>query len=96
MSLVVEQGTKNTAAADIAFVLVDSTDHVTRKTGITVTAQRSLDHAAFGSSTGTVTEVGNGVYVLSASAADMNANNIVFRFTGAACDPVELHIKTYT
>ena len=87
---------KNTAAADIAFVLVDSTDHVTRKTGITVTAQRSLDHAAFGSSTGTVTEVGNGVYVLSASAADMNANNIVFRFTGAACDPVELHIKTYT
>ena len=87
---------KNTAAADIAFVLVDSTDHVTRKTGITVTAQRSLDHAAFGSATGTVTEIGNGAYVLSASAADMNANNIVFRFTGAACDPVELHIKTYT
>lgn len=87
---------KNVAAADIPFVLVDSTDHVTRKTGITVTATRSIDGAAFGSATGTVSEVANGVYSFDASQADMNGNNIVFRFTGAACDPVELHIKTYT
>lgn len=86
---------KNTASQKVLFTLVDSTDHVTRKTGITVTAQRSLDGAAFGSATGTVTEVGNGVYYLSTSTADINADDVVFRFTGTACDPVELHVVTY-
>lgn len=85
---------KNTASQKVYFTLVDSTDHVTRKTGITVTAQRSLDGAAFGSATGTVTEVGNGVYYHSTSTADINADDVVFRFTGTACDPVELHIVT--
>lgn len=87
---------KNVAANDIPFVMVDSTDHVTRKTGLTVTATRSIDGAAFGSATGTVSEVASGAYVLDASQADMNGNNIIFRFTGTAADPVELHIKTYT
>lgn len=86
---------KNTASQKVYFTLVDSTDHVTRKTGITVTAQRSLDGAAFGSATGTVTEVGSGVYYLSTSTADINADDVVFRFTGTACDPVELHVVTY-
>lgn len=85
---------KNTASQKVYFTLVDSSDHVTRETGITVTAQRSLDGAAFGSATGTVTEVGNGVYYLAASAADTNADDVVFRFTGTGCDPVELHIVT--
>lgn len=86
---------KNTISQKVFFTLVDSTDHVTRKTGITVTAQRSLDGAAFGSATGTVTEVGNGVYYLDTSAADTNADDVVFRFTGTACDPVEIAIVTY-
>jgi hypothetical protein len=86
---------KNTISQKVFFTLVDSTDHVTRKTGITVTAQRSLDGAAFGSATGTVTEVGNGVYYLSTSAADINADDVIFRFTGTACDAVELHVVTY-
>jgi hypothetical protein len=86
---------KNTASQKVYFTLVDSTDHVTRKTGITVTAQRSLDGAAFGSATGTVTEVGSGVYYLSTSTADINADDVVFRFAGTACDPVELHVVTY-
>jgi hypothetical protein len=85
---------KNTASQRVYFTLVDSTDHVTRETGITVTAQRSLDGASFGSATGTVTEVGNGVYYLSTTTADTNADDIVFRFTGTGCDPVELHVVT--
>lgn len=50
--------------------------------------------AAFGSATGTVTEIGNGLYFLSTSAADINADDVVFRFTGTACDPVQIHIPT--
>lgn len=87
---------KNAIAADIPVVMVDSTDHVTRKTGLTLTVTRSIDGGAFGSATGTAAEIASGVYQFDASAADMNGNNIVLRFTGTAADPVELHIKTYT
>lgn len=87
---------KNAIAADIPVVMVDNTDHVTRKTGLTLAVTRSIDGGAFGSATGTAAEVANGVYMFDASAADMNGNNIVLRFAGTAADPVELHIKTYT
>lgn len=40
---------KNAALSAFEFFMVDSTDHVSGKTGLTVTAQRSLDGAAFGS-----------------------------------------------
>lgn len=86
---------KNTGSQKVFFTLVDSTDHVTREPGITVTATRSLDGAAFGSATGTVTEVGSGVYYLTPSAGDINADDVVYRFTGTGCDPVELHVVTY-
>lgn len=86
---------KNTGSQKVFFTLVDSTDHVTRKAGITVTATRSLNGAAFGSATGTVTEVASGVYYLTPSAGDINADDVVYRFTGTACDPVELHVVTY-
>lgn len=86
---------KNTGSQKVFFTLVDSTDHVTRETGITVTATRSLDGAAFGAATGTVTEVASGVYYLTPSAGDINADDVVYRFTGTGCDPVELHVVTY-
>lgn len=85
---------KNTSSQRIYFVMVLSSDHVSAATGVTITAQRSLDGAAFGSATGAVTEIGNGLYFLSTSAADMNADDVVFRFTGSACDPVQIHIPT--
>lgn len=86
---------KNTAGQRVYFTLVNSTDHVTREPGITVTAQRSLDAGtSFSSATGTVTEVASGVYFLTPSQADTNADDIIFRFTGTGCDPVELHVVT--
>jgi len=86
---------KNTANQKVFFTLVDSTDHVTRKVGITVTKQRSIDGAtSYSTATGTITEVGNGVYYLDTSAADTNGDDIVFRFSAATCDPVEIHLVT--
>jgi len=86
---------KNTGSQKVFFTLVDSTDHVTRKTGITVTATRSLDGAAFGAASGSVTEIGNGVYYLTPSAGDINADDVVYKFTGTACDQVEIAVATY-
>ena len=84
------------AANDIPFLMVDETDGVTPETGLSVTAQRSLDGGAFGSATGTVSEVGNGIYVIDASAADMTADNIIFRMSATGAADTFFHIRTKT
>lgn len=92
----VDAPTKNVALSDIPFYMVDSTDHVTPKTGLTITATVSKNAGAFAAITGTTAEVGNGVYQLDASAADMNSDVLVFKFTGTGADPSLISIKTVT
>lgn len=74
------------------FKMVDATDFATPETGLTVTATVSKDGAAFGAAGGTVTEIASGIYKFAASAADMNANYITFKFTatGAAATFVSM------
>ena len=85
---------KNTALPNIEFLMVDSTDHVTPKTGLTLTINRSIDGGAFGSGTGTAAEVANGIYQYDASAADVNGGIITFRFSSAGADDTFLTIRT--
>lgn len=78
----------NTAFDDIQFLFVSSGDHVTPVTGASGTAvTRSIDGAAFGSGTGTLAEIANGIYQYDASAADVNGKIITFRFTGTGGTP---------
>lgn len=78
----------NIALADIPFLFVAASDHVTPVTGATGTAvTRSIDGGAFGAGTGTINEVGNGMYSYDASSADMNGAVIIFRFTGTGGTP---------
>ena len=77
---------KNVALSNIPVFMVDSTDHVTPKTGLTLSVTRSLDSAAFGAATGTTAEVSSGMYQLDASQADMNADVITFRITATGAD----------
>jgi hypothetical protein len=74
---------KNTALAAFPFFMVDSADKVTGKTGETVTAQRSIDGAAFGACANAVAEIGNGIYKIDLDASDLNGDTIVFQFTSA-------------
>jgi hypothetical protein len=85
---------KNTANSDITFLMVDDTDHVTAKTGLSLTGTRSIDGGSFGAITGTTAEISSGIYQFDASAADMNGDKIIFRFTGTAADDVFIPIKT--
>jgi len=85
---------KNTAFSNIYVLMVDSIDHVTPKTGLTLTVQRSLDGAAFGAATGTAAEISNGMYQFDATAADMNGDTITFRFSGTGADDTFLTIVT--
>ena len=85
---------KNTQLVAFPFFMVDSGDHVTGKTGLTVTAERSLDGAAFAACANGVAEVANGVYKITLAAADLNADTVVLKFTGTGADATIIVIKT--
>ncbi len=77
----------NTTLSNIPFVFKDSSDiYVTGATGISIT--RSIDGASFAAVSGTtVSEVGNGLYEIDASATDMNGGKITFRITASGGTP---------
>ena len=88
---------KNTALANFMFLMVDSTDHVTPKTGLTFGAgdsQRSLNGAAFANTTNLPTEVGSGIYKVNLATTDLNADVVTFRFDGTAADSRLITILT--
>ena len=78
------------------FLMVDSTDHVTSKTGLTITATRSIDGAAFASCANSATEVSAGIYKINLAAADLNGDVITLRFSGTAADDRFITIVTQT
>lgn len=89
-------GFKKNTAADITFVLRDSSDGRTPIASETVTAQRSIDGAAFGACANSVTEIGNGAYIITLAAADLNGDIAILRFTSTNSDDLLITIKTET
>lgn len=85
---------KNQALNNFMFVMISSSDHSTPLPGLTVTAQRSLDGAAFAACANAVTGVGNGVYTLNLAGSDLNANNIMLQLTSTGADTTFISIIT--
>jgi hypothetical protein len=85
---------KNTALNNFAFLMVQSTDHITPATGLTVTLQRSLDGAAFANSTNAPAEIGNGVYKINLAATDLAADIVVLKATATGADQRTIVIAT--
>ena len=80
--------TQNAAFDNIPFLFVAASDHVTPVTGATgMAVTRSINAGSFGAGTGTLAEIGNGMYQYDASAADMNGGIIIFRFTATGGTP---------
>jgi hypothetical protein len=88
--------TKNAALANFEFFLTSSTDHVSGKTGATVTATRSIDGGAFAACANAVSEVSSGVYKISLAASDLNGDVVTFRFTASGADDRVLTVVTQT
>jgi hypothetical protein len=85
---------KNTALANFAFIMTDSTAHEI-STGLTVTCTRSIDGLAFAAGTlANITEVGSGVYNVDFGAADLNGDCVVLRATAADSDDTFVTIVT--
>lgn len=84
---------KNNGLNNFELVMTDSTTHAP-KTGLTVTAQRSIDGGAFANCTNSVTEVANGVYAINLASTDLNGAVITFRFTATGADDKLVTIVT--
>jgi hypothetical protein len=77
---------RNTAYAGFPFSMTESTNH-TPQTGLSITAQRSIDGAAYGACANAVVEVASGSYTIDLAAADLNCTKaVMLKFTAAATD----------
>lgn len=85
---------KNVALNAFPFYLVSSADHVSPATGLTVTAQRSLDGGTFALMSNTAVEVANGCYYINLAQADTNADTISYKFTATGADPRVIQFVT--
>jgi hypothetical protein len=70
---------KNTAFDNFSFPMYDEDGEL--KTGLTVTARRSIDGSVMAACTNAPVEVGEGLYTIDFSAADLNGDNIAFIMT---------------
>jgi len=78
----------------LIFLMVDSTDHVTGKTGLTPTVTLSKAGGSFASPSGAVTEIANGLYKVAANATDCNTlGSLWLHATGTAADPVDMEFE---
>jgi len=74
----------------ILFLMVDSTDHVTGKTGLTPTVTISKNGGAFASPSGAVTELSSGWYAIAGNATDRNTvGELLIHATGTGADPLD-------
>lgn len=72
-------------------LMIDSSDHVTGKTGLTLTIKASKDGAAFATITPTVTELESGFYNLALTTSHTDTlGDFALHITAAAADPTDL------
>jgi len=85
---------KQSTAYDLSVFMTDSADHVTGKTGLTLTITAGKAGAAFASISPTVTERGSGWYsaALTTSHTDTNGD-MAFHITGTGADPSDLVVQ---
>jgi len=81
---------RQSTARAVMILMVDSTDHVTGKTGLTLTITASKAGGAFASITPTVTERGSGWYSLALTTSHTDTlGDLAVHVTGTAADPAD-------
>ena len=85
-----KQRQQNSTLYPIPFLMIDSADHVTGKTGLSPTVTISKNGGAFASPSGAITELANGWYVLAGNATDRNTlGEFLIHATAAGADPTD-------
>lgn len=87
MSYMIKQ---SSTAYPLLFLMVDSTDHITGKTGLTPTVTIRKPGGSFASPSGAVTEIANGWYQVAGNATDSGTlGPLLLHATGTGADPVD-------
>jgi hypothetical protein len=87
---------KQSTARNLMVFLTDSADHVSGKTGATLTITASKNGGAFASITPTVTERGNGWYSVALTTAHTDTlGDLALRATAAGSDPIDLREQVF-
>lgn len=85
---------RQTTAATVMVLMVDSTDHITGKAGLTLMITASKDGGAFASISPTVTERGSGWYALDLTAGHTDTlGDLALHITGTAADPSDVLLR---
>ena len=74
------------ALDNFEFLMVDSSDHITPKTGLTVASEINKDGSSFVGATNSATEISNGLYKINLTAAERTAKVITLKFTAVGAD----------
>ena len=81
---------KQSTARDIVVFMTDSSDHVSGKTGLTLTITASKNAAAFASISPTVTELATGWYKLALTASHTDTlGDLALHITATGADPTD-------
>lgn len=82
----------NTSGQEVPILMVDSSDHITGKTGLTLNVQICKSgQTTFSTPNGTVAEIGNGRYKFYPAASDLNAlGPLIIQVTAAGADPQDI------
>lgn len=87
---------KQSTARNLMVLMTDSTDHITGKTGLTLTISASKNGAAFASITPTVTERGDGWYSLALTTAHTDTlGDFVVHVTASGADPTDVREEVF-
>lgn len=82
---------KQSSAKNVMLLMTDSADHITGKTGLTLTVMASKDGGAFASITPTVTERSYGTYNIALTSAHTNTlGDLALHVSAAGADPADL------
>jgi hypothetical protein len=87
---------KQSTAYTATFLMIDSTDHISAKTGLTVTVNISKAGAAFGAAGGTVTEIANGWYKIVLTTTDTNTvGDLSYHCTATGADATDFKDQVF-
>lgn len=82
---------KQSTARSRVILMVDSSDHVTGKTGLTLTITASKDGGSFASITPTVTELATGFYKLALTTSHTDTlGDLALHITSSGADPTDV------
>lgn len=81
---------KQSTARNRMVLMVDAADHVTGKTGLTLTIRLSKDGAAFATVTPIVTELEAGFYSLALTSSESDTlGDLAYHISGGGADPTD-------